>query len=147
MKIYIGADHRGYALKEQVKSWLGADHEIVDVGAAERADGDDYVEYAQQVATAVAGDPTARGIVICGSGVGVDMVANKIAGVRSGLGIAHDQVMAARKDDNITVLAIAADYTLPEEVKKMVTAFVQTPFSEEARHERRLEKIKEIEKS
>jgi ribose 5-phosphate isomerase B len=144
MKIYIGADHRGFALKEQVKSWLGAHAEVVDVGASEKVDGDDYVEYAASVATHVAADADSRGIVICGSGVGVDMVANKTPGIRSGLGFAHDQVMAARKDDNINVLAIAADYTLPEEVKQIVTTFLKTPFSGAERHERRLERVQAL---
>jgi ribose 5-phosphate isomerase B len=146
MKIYIGADHRGFALKEVVKNWLveQADGEVVDVGARELVQTDDYVDYAQAVARHVASDGEARGIVICGSGVGVDMVANKTHGVRSGLGIAHDQVRAARKDDDINVLAIAADYTLPEEVKHMISSFLKTPFSGEERHRKRLEKVKAL---
>ena len=146
MKIYIGADHRGFATKETLKLWLkeqGAD--VVDLGATEHIDGDDYVDFAENVARQVASTDDSRGIVLCGSGVGVDMVANKMRGIRSGLGIAHDQVIAARKDDDINVLAIAADYTLPDEVKKMVTAFLQTKFSEEERHQRRLERVKELE--
>jgi ribose 5-phosphate isomerase B len=146
MKIYIGSDHRGFALKEQLKSWFAEQQVTVeDLGAQSHVDGDDYVDYAEAVAQHVQADPAAKGIVICGSGVGVDMVANKTNGIRSGLGIAHDQVIAARKDDDINVLAIAADYTLPEEVKKMVKAFLDTAFSEEERHKKRLEKVKELE--
>jgi ribose 5-phosphate isomerase B len=73
------------------------------------------------------------------------MVANKIKGIRSGLGIAEDQVTAARKDDDINVLAIASDYTLPEEVRKMVRAFVATPFSSEERYQKRIDKVKQLE--
>ncbi len=146
MKIYIGADHRGFTLKQSLKPFLQEQGvEVVDLGAAEHIDGDDYVDYAAAVGTEIAKDPESRGIVICGSGVGVDMVANKIKGVRSGLGIAEDQVTASRKDDDINVLAIAADYTLPEEVRKMVRAFITTPFSDEPRYQARIDKVNKLE--
>lgn len=148
MKVYIAADHRGFTTKEQLKSYLAEQGvEVEDLGAEERVDGDGYVDYAVAVAKRIANEHDARGIVICGSGVGVDMVANKTRGVRSGLGIAEDQVTAARKDDDINVLAIAADYTLPEEVKKMVNAFLKTPFSQAERHQKRLEKVRELEQN
>src|SRR5262245_18641050 len=104
MKVYIGADHRGYPLKEKIKRLLEEKNlEVFDVGAETLIDGDSYVTYAKAVGESVASDTDSRGIVVCGSGVGVDMVANKIPGIRSGLGIAHDQILAARKDDNINV--------------------------------------------
>lgn len=148
MKIYIGADHRGFATKQAIKQQLEKQElEVIDVGAMEEVDGDDYVDYAKAVAEAVAGDADSRGIVVCGSGVGVDMVANKVPGIRSGLGIAHDQVMAARKDDDINVLALAADYTLPDEIMKMVDTFLKTPFSSVDRYQKRLDKVSVLEKS
>lgn len=146
MKLYLGADHRGFATKESLKPWLAEQGvEVIDVGAEQLTAGDDYVDYAEAVGRHTAADSASRGIVVCGSGVGVDMVANKIPGIRSGLGIAEDQVIAARKDDDINVLAIAADYTLPEEVKKMVNAFLKTAFSVEERHRKRLEKVQQLE--
>ncbi len=147
MRVYIGADHRGFPAKEQVKLLLAElGVEVLDLGADRVIPDDDYVDYAHAVATKVATDSTSRGIVLCGSGVGVDMVANKVNGIRSGLGIAEDQVMAARKDDDINVLALATDYTLPEELKKMVKSFLSTPFSSNERYSKRLDKVAALEK-
>ena len=147
MKVYIGADHRGFATKENLKPWLSEQGiEFIDVGASQFTEGDDYVDFAEAVGKHVAEDKGSRGIVICGSGVGVDMVANKLLGIRSGLGIAHDQIMAARKDDDINVLALASDYTLPEELKKMVNVFLTTPFSTEERYSKRIQRMEALEK-
>ncbi|MEK7504111.1 MAG: RpiB/LacA/LacB family sugar-phosphate isomerase, partial [Patescibacteria group bacterium] len=88
-----------------------------------------------------------RGVVICGSGVGVEVAANKVANVRCGLGFAEDQVHAARKDDNINVLAIAADNTDEEHVLKLVEKFLETEFVESDRYLRRIEKISRYERS
>lgn len=147
MKIYIGADHRGFATKQKIKQLLEEQNvETIDTGAETYIDGDNYVDYAKAVGQAVATDPDSRGIVICGSGVGVDMVANKIPGIRSGLGIAHDQIMAARKDDDINMLAIAADYTMPAEIEKMVLVFLSTPFSSVPRYQERLHAVAALER-
>ena len=78
---------------------------------------------------------------MCGSGVGVDIVANKISGIRCGLGINPEQVKSAREDDDINVLALAADHTTEKQAKEMIKIFLETPFSGEERHKRRLEKI------
>lgn len=146
MKVFIGADHRGFLTKTQLKSWLEEQgHEVVDLGATELVAGDDYDDYAEAVGRSVASDPAARGIVICGSGVGVDMVANKIKSVRSGLGISPDQITAARADDDINVLALAADYTQEDVLREMVHAFLTTDFVREDRFVRRLERMKAIE--
>lgn len=146
MKVFIGADHRGFTLKEDLKPWLEEKGvELVDVGAPALTDGDDYVDFAEAVGKQVAADPSSRGIVLCGSGVGVDMVANKIHGIRSGLGISEEQITAARADDDINVLAVASDYTTPEKVKSMITRFLETPFTREERYVRRIERMKALE--
>src|SRR3989344_9563996 len=101
MKIYIGADHRGFELKEQLKNWLEQmGHHVEDCGAHEHALRDDYVDFAAEVGRKVTSEQGSRGVVICGSGAGVDITANKIKGVRCVLGFNIEQIRAARNDDN-----------------------------------------------
>ena len=155
MKVFIGADHRGYKLKEKLKRWLaGMGYKIKDCGAIEEIPKDDYVTYAMKVAREMVGSAMrndseasegSRGIVLCGTGVGVDVVVNKVNGVRCGLGLNEEQVKAARHDDDINVLALAADYIGEEEAKKMVKAFLETEFGGKERYVRRLKKIKKLE--
>jgi len=143
MKIFLGADHRGYKLKEKIKEWF-ADYEIVDMGAYEYNPKDDYTVYAQKVALEVVGGG-GMGILICGSGIGVNIVANKFDGIRAGLGKSEKQVSAGRMDDDINVLVLAADYTSESEAKDMVNSFLTTNFSGKLRHKKRIEDIKNIE--
>jgi ribose 5-phosphate isomerase B len=151
MKVYIGADHRGFKLKEKIKKYLyedGIGYE--DMGAYELDLKDDYPIYAERVAKKVSDDikiaSETRGILLCGSGVGVDIVANKLDNIRCGLGINAEQVASARKDDNINVLAIAADATSEAQAKEMVKSFIETDFDPQEKHTRRLREIEEIEK-
>lgn len=151
MKVYLGADHRGFTLAEEIFVWLAEQNiAVVNVGATELIPSDDYVDYAQDVAQRVSqalgySHEDTRGIVICGSGVGVDIAANKIKGVRCGLGFSVEQVRAARKDDDINILALPADFIDETQAKELVKVFLETPFSEEERHKRRIAKIKKIE--
>lgn len=150
MKVYIGADHRGFELKRELVAWLGEQGiEIEDVGALALVSGDDYVDYAAGVAQMVSNDAKAgkdsRGVLVCGTGVGVDVVANKFMGIRSGLCYSKEQVGLARNDDDINVLSLAADYTPLKDAVDMVQTFLKTGFSEEERHKRRLLKIREFE--
>jgi len=153
MKVIIGADHRGYSLKESLKTWFKENEvDFVDVGADYLKQDDDYPLYAGKVAETISADwgigrEYTRGIVICGSGVGVDIVANKFAGVRCGLAINVDQVIAARRDDKINVLALAADAIDETLARKMVDAFLNTDYDDAERRSRRLEEIKKIEKN
>lgn len=149
MIIYIGADHRGFQLKEQLKIFLLENGwSVRDAGAKVLVPDDDYVDYAQLVAEKISADPVeSRGILICGSGVGMDIVANKFKQVRSVLAISPDQVMASREDDDTNVLSLAADYVDFESVKKIVSVWLQTPFSGDDRHKKRLEKIRQIDNS
>lgn len=146
MKIYIGADHRGYELKEKIAKWLfEMNYEFTDLGATSYDPNDDYVKYAEEVASLVADNNGSRGVLVCGSGVGVDIVANKFDGVRASVGKNVLQVKAGRKDDDMNVLALAADFTIVKEAKAMLIAFIETKFDEAARHERRLDDIEKIE--
>lgn len=143
MKIYIGADHRGFELKEKVKSWIKG-QEVEDMGAHTLDPKDDYTLYAEKVASMVV-DNDGMGILMCGSGVGVDVVANKFDGVRASIGKSAGQVKAGRADDDMNVLVIAADFTKDEEAREMIKAFLETKFRGLARHKRRLKDIERIE--
>jgi ribose 5-phosphate isomerase B len=146
MKIFIGADHRGFELKEKIARWLfEMEHVYQDLGAQKLEPGDDYTKYAEEVASLVAKNEGSRGILLCGSGVGVDVVANKFDGIRSSIGKSVLQVEAGRNDDDMNILVIAADYTSEKEAKAMLIAFLETKFSGKARYEKRLQEIEKIE--
>lgn len=146
MILYIGSDHRGFKLKEILKQFLQeSGYTVSDLGNNEYVEGDDYPDFAKLVAQKVSADAlNARGIVICGSGVGVDVVANKFPNVRSALGFSADQIVEARSDDDVNVLALAADFLEEDEAKKIVSVWLQTPFDEDERDKRRIEKIRQI---
>jgi ribose 5-phosphate isomerase B len=146
MKIFIGADHKGFELKKEIKEWLSsANYQVEDLGAFEYKPGDDYVDFATSVANKVTSEKGSRGIVICGSGAGVDITANKTRGIRCCLGFNIEQVKAARNDDDINVLALASDYCELEKAKKLTDAFLNTDFDPTENHVRRIEKIKNLE--
>lgn len=151
MIIYIGADHRGFKLKESLKNMLKESGYVVsDMGNEKYDETDDYPDFAGAVAKKISDtvltDPNgARGIVICGSGVGVDVVANKFRGVRSVLALSPDHALASRVDDDTNVLSIAADYIDERTAKQILVAWMQANFSKEDRHKRRLAKIKQVE--
>lgn len=147
MLIYIGADHRGFAIKEYVKAFLkDAGYTVSDVGNATLDEGDDYVDFASKVAEHVSVDyDRSKGIVICGSGAGVTITANKYPNVRSAVALTPDQAYDLRNDDDVNILGIGANYTTPEAAKKIVVTWLQTPFAQEARFRRRIEKLSQIE--
>lgn len=146
MKVYIGSDHRGFRLKEKLEVWLKSKKfEIKDMGAYEYDPKDDYTLYAEKVALMVRDNEGSKGILLCGSGVGVDVVANKFDGIRASIGKTAKQVKAGREDDDMNILVIAAEFTNDRDAKKMTMAFLKTEFDKEARHERRLQEIKRIE--
>lgn len=144
--IYIGTDHRGFELKEEIKKYLyELDYEYEDMGAFEYNKDDDYPDFALAVAEKVVEAEGNRGIVICGSGIGVAIAANKIKGVRAGTSHNPDQVRSSVNDEDLNILAISADFTSEEIAKEIVQVFLETHFSGEDRHLRRLNKIKELE--
>lgn len=151
MRVYIGADHRGFKLKEELKIWfMESGIAFTDVGADSYDSQDDYPVYAEKVAHSVSSDfgigkTDARGILICGSGVGVDIVANKFRHIRSGLAVNVSQIKKARMDDDINILAIPADYVNEEKTKEMVKVFLEIAFSKEDKRIRRLNEIEKIE--
>ncbi len=144
--IYIGADHGGFKLKEQLKRRLRtAKLPFKDLGAHRLDATDDYPLFAARVARAVSRSDKHRGILLCRSGVGVSVAANKIRGVRAT--VASDSWMAARarRDDNINVLALPADRLTIGAAWKIVRAFLTTKFRNAARDRRRIRQIKALE--
>jgi ribose 5-phosphate isomerase B len=147
MLIYLGADHRGFELKEKIKKFLTERaYPISDLSSATLTPDDDYPEIAKQVAEKVSIDfDRAKAILICGSGVGMCVVANKYPNVRASLNFSADQAYDSRKEDDANILCLASGHTSEEEALKIITAWLQTPFSEEERHRRRLRQIEKIE--
>ena len=142
MRIYAGADHRGFELKNKLADFLREQkYEVIDKGNTIYDKEDDYPIFADAVAHAVAQDPDARGVVVCGSGVGVDIAANKVDGIRAGLCQTTEQVIAARRDDDINVLALAADFIDEAMAREIIKAFIATPFDHASRHQRRVEEL------
>lgn len=145
--IYLGADHRGYQIKEQIKNYLIAKgHKITDLGT-DSTKPIDYPLIAEKVAKKIARDAEARGILICGSGAGVCVVANKVDGVRASEGWNKQAVEAARNDDDINALCLSADMLALDEAEDLIQAFLDTPFSGKERYKRRLAEIGEIEEN
>lgn len=123
--VYIGADHRGFELKEDLKQRMEAEGiEFEDMGAEKFDPDDDYVDYAKAVGDMVADDPKgSKGILICGSGVGVDMAANKIRGVRSCLVFDEKRAAQSRLHEDANVLCLAADVLISEQAFDIIKAF------------------------
>jgi ribose 5-phosphate isomerase B len=147
MVIYIGADHRGFELKEYLKKFLKSlGYEVVDRGNFGKDENDDYPDFAAVVARDVSIEhETAKGILICGSGAGMCIVANKFMYVRAALAMNSDQAFDARNDDDVNILCLAADYLNPEEARKIVFTWLQASFEGAERFRRRLNKIQQIE--
>lgn len=145
--IYLGADHRGYKLKEQVKAYLlERGYEVEDLGT-NSIEPVDYPIITEKVARKVVEDPKSRGIVICGSGAGVCIVANKIDGIRAAEAWKPEIARAARNDDNLNVLCLSSDDLDFEQTKPIVQTFLDTSFGGAERYKRRLEQIEDIEKN
>ena len=145
MRIAIGRDHRGYQLKQQLGDLLRSKgHEVEDVGA-NGEESVDYPDFAEQVARKISSGQIDRGILICGTGIGMAITANKFKGVRAGT--CTDEVTAeiSRRHNNLNVLCLSADMVSPRTAERMVQIWIDTEF-EGGRHQRRLDKIAQIEK-
>ncbi len=140
--IYIGADHGGFELKEILKSYIAElGNEIEDMGANSLNPGDDYPDFIIPVAQKVAENPGSLGIVIGRSGNGEAIVANKVKGIRAALCLNEEMAKKAKEHNNANVLSLGADYISAEQAKSIVKVFLETPFSNDERHIRRLKKI------
>ncbi len=147
MRIAIGADHGGYPLNERVLEELrAAGHEVEDFGTHDGAKPDDYPDYAWQVGDAVRAGRADIGLVICGSGVGANVAANKIKGVRAALCGDTYSAHQSREHDDCNVLCLGARVVGSELAMEIVRAFVNARFTGEERHQRRLNKVLDIER-
>lgn len=149
MKIYLGADHGGFAAKEAIKKRLTEwGYDFIDLGNEELDPSDDYPDYGVAVAKKVSENPEEhRGILFCRSGIGMNIVANKIKGVRAAEVFDEKMAEASRGHDDTNVLSIAADYLSQDRIGSIVKTWLETPFSGEERHIRRLNKIRELAKN
>ncbi len=145
--LYIASDHRGFQLKEELKKYLtDAGTGFQDLGPFEFNKDDDYVDFAKAVAEKVSANPEEdKGILICGSGHGMDMVANKYKGVRSALVFNERVAIQSREHENANILAIPSDWVTSEIAEFIVSFWLKADFTGEERHVRRLQKIKELE--
>lgn len=142
MIIALGSDHGGFALKATVADAIrSTGHEILDCGARSLDPDDDYPDFTAAVARAIGGGQAERGIVVCGSGVGAAIAANKFRGIRACL--CHDTFSARQgvEDDSMNVLALGARVIGPSLAEELVRAFLSARFSNAERHRRRLEKV------
>jgi len=147
MNIAVGADHGGLSLKQTVMDELQKlGHTVVDCGAREYDALDDYPDFARAVGQALQRGQAARGVVLCGSGVGAAIAANKLRGIRAG--VCHDTYSARQgvQHDNMNVLALGARIIGDELARELVRAFASAQFSTDPRFQRRLDKVIEIEK-
>lgn len=146
MHIILAADHRGFELKEALKAYLsGEGYDVSDVGANAYDAEDDYPDFAYPAAQMVAASPGSKGILICGSGMGMDVVANKVKGVRATVANSKDAAIHASSRDGVNVITLPADIMQIDEAKEVVHAFLTTPLIREEKYTRRLQKIATIE--
>ena len=146
MRIAIAADHGGFEMKSVlVKRLSDTGHEVIDFGAAEFDPNDDYPDYIVPLARAVAAGKADRGIVICGSGVGASVAANKVNGVRAGLCHDHFSVRQGVEDDDMNVLCLGGRVMGVEVAWDHALAFISANFSGAERHRRRLLKVAQLE--
>ena len=152
MKIYLGTDHAGFEMKEELKPFLEElGHEVIDQGASEYNENDDYPDFIVPVAQAVSSDKESKGIILGGTGQGEAIAANRIKGVRAIVfngqyephdgRIVPDEIIMSREHNDANILSLGARFLTVDEAKRAITKWLATPFSEDERHIRRLQKI------
>lgn len=148
MRVHLGSDHAGFELKNFLASALRADgHEVVDHGPAEYDAEDDYPVYCIPAAEAAVADPESLAVVIGGSGNGEQIAANKVTGARAALAYDLDTARLGRQHNDANVIGIGARMHTEDEALELVRAFLATPFSNEARHQRRIDLLADYERS
>ncbi len=154
MKVFIGADHAGFDLKEKLKKFLDEqktndilEYEYEDVGPAKLDPKDDYPDIVAKVVKKVAKGKNNYGILLCANAVGVCMAANKHKGIRAGIGYNTYAAKSMREDDNTNVLCLAGKVLSHEYARAIMRIWLETPFSGEPRHKQRLEKVAALEEN
>jgi len=146
--IYIAADHAGYQLKKELKEFLikKLGLEVEDFGAKSYDEHDDFVDFAAPLAQKVAAEPGARGILICGTGHGMCIAANKVKGIRAIIGYSISGTELARQHNDANILCLAARILSKDHSEAITKKFLETEFKNEDRYARRNEKMSELEK-
>ena len=147
MKIYLASDHGGFKLKEKIEEHLHSKGlQVQDLGPDKLDPTDDFPDFVVPLAKKVAVEKDSLGIVLCRNGVGVEIAANKVDGVRAALSWDPKHAASSRRDDNSNVIALPADYLDENKAIEVLDAWLSTSYSKEPRFERRLKKIEEEEK-
>lgn len=145
MKVYLGADHAGFELKNKIREHLAHNgYEVEDLGPHTLDPGDDYPKYAYELTTKVLGEDGSRGILVCGSGQGVCMAANRVRGIRAALVWSQEMARETRKDNDSNVLCLASRFTDEATAMAIVENWLEEEFSGEERHTRRIKQLEEL---
>lgn len=146
MRIYLGADHRGFELKEQLKAWLGEnEYEVEDVGNHMFDPDDDFIDPAVRVAEMVEGsEKSDRGILLCGSGHGVDIVANRFPGVVAIIGFNNEVTRQGREHEDANVLVLPSNWVEFEDARERVETFLTTETNNNERYQRRRQRVENL---
>lgn len=147
MKVYIGADHNGFEMKRQLAEFLRSKgYDVADEGDAKLDPADDFPQFAARTITAIkaSDDADPRGILICGSGQGMCMAANRYRGIRASLCWDMDEARASRNDDDSNVLCLPARFISNDEAESIVSVWLETPFAGASRFKRRIKQMDEL---
>ncbi len=146
MKVFVGADHNGFRLKEHIEHYLRSlGHEVKDVSGNKLDPHDDFPVHAAKVATSVLSEQDSVGILLCGSGQGVCMAANRYKGIRASLIWNEEEARSSRNDDDANILCLPArEFQTLDEVKSMIDIWFKTPFDGAARFVRRIKQMDEL---
>lgn len=147
MKIYIGADHNGFEFKQSLTAFLkNSGHDVIDVGNITVNPDDDFPQFAGRVVTELlaSDDPTAKGLLICGSGQGMAMAANRFKRIRASLCWNIEEARASRNDDDSNVLCLSSRYLTLEDTQAIVNVFLSTAFAGAPRFVRRLQELDQL---
>ncbi len=146
--VFLGADHAGFDLKNSIKEHLELQgFHVEDLGAHTLNPSDDYPVYAEKVAEAVLSHPNSFGILACGNAEGIMIAANKFDGIRAGIGYSKEAAATMRQDDNANILSLPGRLQTNDDPLAITDIFLTTPFSNKARHRRRLQQLQSIEES
>lgn len=145
MKVFIASDHRGFELKDSLRRYLmAAGLDVEDMGPNEYEPNDDYPDFVIPVAKEMEKIPYSRAVLICKNGVGVSIVANRFNHIRAALTWSVEHVKTAKEDDHANVIALPAGFISESDAKEIIDAWLETDFSNEERHLRRLKKIDDL---
>lgn len=144
MKVFVGTDHRGIEVEKNIIDYLrNKNHEVIE-SRIEHSDADDYVDFAKEISTNVIKNPGSIGILICGTGIGMSIAANKVKGIRAARCVTIEDAYYTRLDNDANVLCLGYNSEL-NTLFEIINTFINTPFSHAERHTRRVNKIKELE--